>query len=674
MKLTTLALLSATLLNAQLLPAQAAIQDRLLRWMNQIAQQQLQRREGAIAEIQTLAAAEQRKKWVRETLLDILRGLPDYNGPLNARITGRIEAESYTIEKVIFESLPGFFVTANLYRPNQPGRYPAVLLQSGHTQEGKPEPQRLAANLALKGFVSLTFDPVGQGEREQTYDRQVDGPLAGWSVNEHLQAGAQSILIGESVARYFVWDAKRALDYLLSRPEVDATRVGAAGCSGGGALTVFIGALDPRLKAVVPACFPNSYRLLFAGPDPDSEMSWPNFISRGLDVADFVELSAPTPWLIQATEHDYFTPEGAKLVYDEARRWYALYGADEKVRLFVGSGPHGTPLESREAIYDWMIRWLKDGQGDFHEQPVKLYSNQELLVTRSGHVEDEPGSRKLYQLIMDSFHARKRQGTIPELQAELRRLQIPSQGTSPSVEVLEESSGPEGLRQSIAFESEPGIEITGKLHIPSSSGRKPAVLLVADESTASLAERIAATGRVVLELEPRDSPPENDHRPFLGNWKTNARANQIGLNLPAMRAHDILRGVDLLAARDDVDRASIRAAARGVKGIWLLLAATIDTRISQIWLDRTPYSLRAALEHSMNTELFDALIPGFALRWDLQDLTQTMGNRTVLWTDPKNWMRRTVPLGPSFQYRYVLGDTTDLSDEQDNSYIKQFLR
>ena len=140
-----------------------------------------------------------------------------------------------------------------------------------------------------------------------------------------------------------------------------------------------------------------------------------------------------------------------------------------------------------------------------------------------------------------------------------------------------------------------------------------------------------------------------------------------------MRAHDLLRGVDLLAARSDVDSASIRAAAKGVKGIWLLLAAAIDTRISKVWLDRTPYSLRVALERSMNTDLFDAVIPGFALHWDLQDLTKAMGGRTVLWTDPANWMKRTVPLGPSFQYRYVLGDDTDLSDEQDNNYINEFI-
>jgi acetyl xylan esterase AXE1 len=673
MKLTSQTLLYATLLNVQCLWAQPTAQEPLLRWMNQIAQQQLDRRESAVAEIRTVAEAERRKKSVRQTLLEVLGGLPNYNGSLNPRITGHIQAESYTIEKVIFESLPGFFVTANLYLPKQPGRYPAVLLQSGHTQEGKPEPQRLAANLALKGFVALAFDPVGQGEREQTYERQLDGPLAGWSVNEHIQAGAQSLLIDESVARYFIWDAKRALDYLLSRPEVDSTRVGVAGCSGGGALTTFIGALDARLKAVVPACFPNSYRLLFAGPNPDSEMSFPD-LSRGLDVADFVELSAPTPWLIQATEHDYFTPPGARLVYEEARRWYTLYGAEDKLRFFVGPGPHGTPLESREAIYEWMIRWLKDGQGNFHEQPVQLYSNHELLVTRTGHVEDEPGSRKLHQLILENFHAAERHGTLAELQAELRRLQIPSANSAPAVTVLEETSGPQDRHQQISFESEPGVAIKGKLTIPSGVGRKPAVLLVADESTALLAERLAQSGRVVLELEPRDAPAENDHRPFLGNWIMNARAIQIGRNLPAMRAHDILRGVDFLAARSEVDPASIRAVARGVKGIWLLLAAAADTRINKIWLDRTPYSLRAALERSMNTDLFDAVIRGFALHWDLRDLTQAMGERRVLWTDPTNWMKRTVSLGPSFRYRYVLGDTTDLSEEQDKNYLEELNR
>src|SRR5436309_6078801 len=260
--------------------------------MDQIAQQLLQERQRPIDQIHTVAEAESRKQKVREALLELLGGLPDYNGPLNTKFTGQIQDDGYAIEKVLFQSLPNFYVTGDLYRPNQPGRYPAILFQSGHTQEGKPEPQRAAANLAVKGFVVLATDPTGQGEREQSYDPQLSGPLGGWSVPEHIQAGAQCILIGESAARFFIWDAKRGIDYLVGRPDVDATRLGAAGCSGGGALTTFIGALDPRLKAVIPACYPNSYRLLFAGPDPDTEMSLPQFLARGLDVADYVEVTA----------------------------------------------------------------------------------------------------------------------------------------------------------------------------------------------------------------------------------------------------------------------------------------------------------------------------------------------------------------------------------------------
>jgi hypothetical protein len=666
------------------LPAQKVSQDPVLQWMNAIAQQELQQRAETIRGIHTVAQAEQRKQVVRAKLLDDLGGLPDYHGPLNAKVTGLIRNDSYTIEKVIYESLPGFYITANLYRPNQPGRYPAVLLQAGHTQEGKPENQRLAANLVMKGFVVLCFDPIGQGEREQTYSRQLDASLAGWSVPEHIEMGAQTQLIGQGLARYFIWDAMRSLDYLASRPDVDASRIGAAGCSGGGALTTFTGALDPRLKVVIPACYPSSFQLLFPlenSGGPDAEMVFPYLLASGLDTADFVELRAPTPWLLQTTEHDEynFVHEGVQLVYDEARKWYAIYKAPDNVGILVGPGSHGMPLVSREAVYQWMIRWLKNGQGDFHEQPVKMYSNHELLVTTSGHVEDEAGSRKLYQLLLADFHARERQGTIPELLAELRNLKIPTDGSAPKVKILDELNGAEGRQEHIKFESAPGIWLDATLYLPSSPGRKPAVLMVKGNgffgvmSTTAMVEQMVKQGRVVLEMEPRKSPIKNDEGQYTGDWVTNLQANLIGRNLPPLRAHDILRGVDLLRARPDVDPDSIRGAARGVQGIWLLLAAAADPRIGKIWLDRTPYSLRAALESSMTSDLWDAVIPNFVLHWDLNDLVKTMGKRQVLWTDPTNWMHHVVALGPPFQYRYVLGDTTDLANAQDDAYIHELV-
>jgi cephalosporin-C deacetylase-like acetyl esterase len=647
--------------------AQTPAEDPLLRWMDKIAQRQLDARDKEIAAVRTVADAEQRKKVVRQKILDALGGLPDYSGPLNARVTGQIQADGYVIEKVIYESLPGYYVTANLYRPNRPGRYPAVLLQAGHTQEGKAEPQWLAANLALKGFVSLAPDPAGQGEREQTYDPQLKAPAAGWGTNEHIHAGAQATLVGESYTRYFIWDAKRSIDYLVSRPEVDAARVGAAGCSGGGALTTFIGALDQRLKVVIPACFPNSFRLLFTGSDPHSEMTLPGHIAIGLDTADFVELSAPTPWLIQATEQDYFTPPGAKMMYDEARRFYRLYGAEDKIAFFVGPGPHGTPTVSREALYRWLIKWLNDGKGDSHDVPVKVYNNHELLVTKTGHVDDEPGSRKTYQLILDSLAAKKKPGTGAELVAELRHLGIATDGSAPPVKELDGGGH-------IRFQSEPGIEIDAKLFVPPGSGRKPAVLLLASRFSDALADRAVKAGRVALVLDPRRSAPFEDRRPFVGDWLANTRAEQVGVSLPARRAYDILRGIDLLCARKDVDPGSIRAGAQGVKGIWLLLAAAADSRIQKIWLDKTPYSLAEALHNTLNTSLYDAAITGFALHWDLEDLVKVMRYRQVMWTDPADWMGKVEWAGPRFQYRWVLGDLTEKSDEQDAEFAKQFIK
>jgi hypothetical protein len=192
------------------------------------------------------------------------------------------------------------------------------------------------------------------------------------------------------------------------------------------------------------------------------------------------------------------------------------------------------------------------------------------------------------------------------------------------------------------------------------------------------------SNRIVLELTVRDSPEERPYyrsvaaqdysNIFLGNWLADTRADLIGRNLPAMRAHDIIRGADVLLARRDVDRASIHAAARGVRGIWLLLAAAIDQRIGKVWIDRTPYSLRSALEQSMNNALFDAVIPGFALHWDVGDVVKAIGKRPVLWTDPMNWTGQIVPLGPPFRYRYVLGDNNDLRDDLDKPYIDEFIR
>ena len=641
------------------LAALAVADDRLLQWMDRIAQQQLSDREAAISRIHTLSEAKERQAWVRAKILELLPGLPDYNGPLNARVTGRIERSRYSVEKVVFESLPEFYVTADLYLPREGGKHPGVLIPMGHWEQGKLAAQPMATNLAMKGFVALAYDPIGQGERQQAYDPRIEASLAGGSTDQHFQAGAQSVLAGENFARYRIWDAKRALEYLLSRPEVDSEKIGCTGCSGGGTLTTYISALDPRIKVAAPACYINSWRQLFAGPIGDSEQSFPFFLSSGLDVADYIELFAPKPWLISSTLGDFFPLEGARRAYQEGLDWYRIYNAEDHLRWVVGPGPHGTPLEVREAIYEWMIRWLKDGRGNFREEPVDMLPDFDLLATQTGQVE----GRQIFQVILDYFRQRSSQGSTEQLLAEIRKWSGDGARQPPLVHVLSDTPGEFFRTQQLALEVEPSLEISGTLYAPRSPGRKPAILLVDLETP--LAERLAARGAVVLHLQPRGLPVPSTGEDQAAT-KQNIRAWVIGKNLAGMRASDIQRGVDVLVARPDVDAASVCAAARNVSGVWLLMAASIDPRIRKIWLDRTPYSLRAALEVPLTRGLHDAVIPGFALHWDLADLVKAMAPRPVIWSDPTDWMYKVVPHLPGFLYRTF--------EEPDDRFLAQLMK
>ena len=621
-----------------------AADDSLLRWMDGIAQQQLADREAALAKIHTVREAEARQAQVRAKILELLGGLPNYTGPLNARVTGRIDRPRYTIEKVIFESLPQFYVAANLYLPKEGGKHPGVLRPMGHWEEGKVREQVMDANLAMKGFVVLTYDPIGQGERQQAYDSRVEASLIGGSTDQHFQAGAQSILAGENFARYRIWDAKRALDYLVSLPEVDADKIGVTGCSGGGTLTTYISALDPRVKVAAPACYINTWHYLFAGPTGDSEQSFPFFLSSGLDVADYIELFAPKPWLVASTVGDFFPIDGARHAYQEALDWYRIFNAENKIGWAVGPGPHGMPLEVREDIYEWMIRWLKDGKGNFREEPFEPAPDFDLLASETGQV----GGRQVYQVIAESFHQRMSQGSTEQLQAEIRKWAGGPVGHPPSVRVVNDTSGDVFRTQQLALEVEPTLEISATLYAPNAPGRKPAVLLV--DLPAAVAEGLAAHNLVVLNLEPRGVPLPKT-REDQSAAKQNIRAWVIGKNMAGLRAGDIMRGVDLLVDRPDVDAGHVRAAAHDVPGVWLLMAAAIDPRIGKIWLDQTPHSLRAALEVPITHDLHDAVIPGFALHWDLNDLVKTMAPRSVLWTDPTDWMGIVAPHLEGFRYR-----------------------
>jgi hypothetical protein len=598
--------------------------DSLLEWMDRIAQKQLAERRAAIRKITTRAQAEARQKEVREKLLRAMGGLPSERAPLDAKVTGTLRAPGYRVEKVYFQSFPRYLVTANLYVPDGNGPFPGVLFAMGHWDEGKVAAQQMAANLARKGFVVLAYDPVGQGERLQAYDARTKRSLAGGSTEQHFLNGAQSLLVGQSFARYRIWDGIRALDYLAGRPEVDAQRIGCTGCSGGGTLTTYLSALDDRIKVAAPACYTNSFQVLFRGPVGDSEQSLPGFLSEGLDLPDWIELAAPKPYLIGSTREDFFPLEGARIAFEEARGWYELFGVQDRIRWVVGPGPHGTPREVREGVYEWMIRHLKDGKGSAAEEDLALIPDMLLRVTETGNVSPELGSGDLVEIISESATRRKRLGSIEGLRSEIQR---------------------------ISTETEPALPLKSEWLEPASPARGTAVLFVETARQSSpLARRMAARGHPVLVVWPSGLPLETPTSQLSGDWLTNTRAWLIGRNLVGLRVRDIRAGVAELAAK--AASKTIHGYGEGVAGLWLLMAAAIEPRIAGVWLDRTPATLWDGVSQPLSRDLHDAVIPGFALRWDFRQLREAVAPRPVLWSDPTDWMRNVIPLAGAYRYRW----------------------
>ncbi|HWZ01292.1 MAG TPA: acetylxylan esterase, partial [Edaphobacter sp.] len=306
----------------------------LTNYLDDIAAKETAARRASIAAITTRAQAEARQRDVRHKILTLIGSLPEKN-PLNAKSLGITQADGFRIEKILYQSQPNFPVTALLYLPdprpnastNPQQKLPAIVIAPGHGFTGKATDYIFASTFARNGFAVLSYDPIGQGERLQYPDpADPSKTLLKAATGEHGEAGLQPTLIGDALARTFAWDGIRAVDYLTSRPEIDASRIGAFGCSGGGTMTALLGALDPRVHAIAVACYLTSFDTLLPTLGPqDAEQSTPNFIASGLDFPDWIELAAPRPYAIISTAQDMFPYAGALATATEARRFYALF-------------------------------------------------------------------------------------------------------------------------------------------------------------------------------------------------------------------------------------------------------------------------------------------------------------------------------------------------------------
>jgi Acetyl xylan esterase (AXE1) len=385
-----------------------------LAYQTEMAWRQDDRRRARFASVRTEPDLLRLQAELRTKLLTMLGGLPATRTPLNAQITGRIQMAGFHIEKLIFESLPGIFVTALVYVPDG-GRapHPAVLVPCGHSANGKAYYQALCQRLALRGYVAISWDPVGQGERSQFWDATRGRSRYNLICGEHAVLGNLAYLAGTNLARWEVWDGVRALDYLLTRPEIDPARISITGTSGGGFQTAILAALDQRIQTAAPSCYITALPMrvsnrIFKDPDSDPEQDPAGMIAEGVDHAGLMLLMYPRPVFIAAAVLDFFPIDGTRSTFREVAAVYRRFGHGDRIAMTEGYHGHAFSVENQAAAIAFMDRFNGlPARRDL--PPTSELDDRTLQVTRTGQVMmDHPDGRSLLDVIRDYYHARRK--------------------------------------------------------------------------------------------------------------------------------------------------------------------------------------------------------------------------------------------------------------------------
>ena len=370
-----------------------------------LAFEQLQQREEFMAGLAGTDDLKKRQLEVTEKINRLLGPLPEKT-PLNSKIAGVIKQEDYRIEKILFESIPGYYVTAALFLPTpRKGKLPAIIYASGHSVNGFRSEvyQHIIINLVKKGFAVFAFDPVGQGERWQYFKEDGEKRFSSSTI-EHSYPGAQCYISGYSPTNYFVWDGIRSVDYLLTRKEIDPYRIGMTGRSGGGTQTAYTAAVDNRILAAAPECYITKmeYILKSIGPQ-DAEQNLYRMMAEGLDHADLLEVRAPKPTLMITTTRDFFSIQGARETYAEVRQFYSGLDAGENIAMVEDDAEHKSTKKNREAMYAFFQKHLNN-PGSNQDLDVEVLPEEELWVTVNGKVASIQGVESLFSLNEKQVH------------------------------------------------------------------------------------------------------------------------------------------------------------------------------------------------------------------------------------------------------------------------------
>ena len=544
----------------------------------------------------TLVEWEQRRAALRGRMQAAWGGFPATPCPLEPRIVGTLQRDGYRVERILFQTRPGIWMTANAYVPTRPAsaaeKLPAVLCVHGHWRGAKQDPtvQARCLGLVKHGFFVLAVDAFGAGERG-----------LGKALGEyHGEMVAATLLpVGLPLCGLQVYENQRAVDYLLTRPEIDGRRLGVTGASGGGNQSMYAGAWEERFAAAVPVCSVGNYQAYLGVACCMCEVV-PGAL-QFTEEAGVLSLTAPRGLLVINATRD-----GIQFSVAEARKSvaatlpvYRLYGVPEKLRHTTFESPHDYNQVMREAMYGWMT-WHLKGQGDgapIPESPIKAEDPETLRCF--------PGQSRPDDFVtIPRFAAAEARKLLARLTPPAGKSQWQTQRTALLEGVKKSlfggappalnakalvSAKNEGDCRTIAFQPEPGITLTARHEPAATPAKRLAVLLdldgadkaAASESGAALRRTgwsvltvdLRATGKLAQPGDRIGRAPDHNTaewslwlgRPLLGQWVV-----------------DVRRLLDAVHEQDNRLPGEVLVAGVGPAGLVAICAAALDSRITQV--------------------------------------------------------------------------------------------
>lgn len=585
--------------------------------------------------------------------------------PLNSKITGRIEHPAYTIEKLVFESQPSYYCTANVYLPKgRKGRRPAAIFTIGHAGDGKAYHlyHECCLGLVLKGYVVLALDPTGQGERSEYIEPETRKDRVPRCVSQHHYLGRPSWLVGRCLAGYRTWDCIRAVDYLITRTEVDPARLAAVGNSGGGQMALLITAVDERI-AVCAAAHPG-------GSQENTYLKGQSLIDR-----DVLSLIPPRPCVFIVGEKSGEAP-GHKRKLDDMLRFYRGLAVEEERGAFsLVDGIHDMKKPKREAAYAWLNRWLGQENETDEEPALSPESVEALHCTASGSVLVSLGGetgQTLNAKLADRLRPTRPMPTdrralakqLLELKQRIQSrigLRIPADRPPPKATTIGECQAQGYTAKKLLIQTEPDIGLPALLLQPTSARDDlPVVLHVSQQGKPTLPEaddlalQLARQGVTVFSLDARgagetdprqgqDLKPLTHYDPL--QWRVDSTAIALAYaetTTLALRALDTIRAIDYLRSLDAFKSRPVVLVGEELGGLWAMMATAFDPRPAGVVCVRTLPSYKLIVG-SQYYEVRDYFWTAGALQdFDICDLPALIAPRSVALLEPMDAMRRPI--------------------------------